>query len=205
MYSAYKLNKQGNNIQPWWIPFPILNQSVVSCLVFTVASWSAYRFLRRLVKWSGIPISWRIFHSLLWTAQSRALGLTGLISFLSKGLSWVFSNTTLKSFGLVNKAEVDVFLDFSCFFDDPTDVGNLTSGSSAFSTSNLNIWKFSVHVPLKPGLENFEHYFGSMWDEYNSAVVWHCLSWWLEWKLTFSSPVGTAEFSKFALILSAAL
>ena len=67
-----------------------------------------------------------------------------------------------KGFGIVNKAEVDVFLEFSCFFDDPTDVGNLISGSSAFSKSNLNIWKFSIHILLKPGLENFEHYFASV-------------------------------------------
>ena len=66
---------------------------------------------------------------------------------------------TVKGFGVVNKAEVDNFLDLSCFFDDPTDVGNLISGSAAFSKSSLNIWKFMVHVPLKPGLENFEHYF----------------------------------------------
>ena len=61
---------------------------------------------------------------------------------------------TIKGFGVVNKAEVDVFLELSCFFDDPMDVGNLISGSSAFSKSSLNIWKFSVHVPLKPGLES---------------------------------------------------
>ena len=69
---------------------------------------------------------------------------------------------TVKGFGIVNKAEVDVFLELSCFFDDPTDVGNLTSGSPAFSKSSLNIWKFTVHVLRKPGLENFEHYFTSM-------------------------------------------
>ena len=69
---------------------------------------------------------------------------------------------TVKGFGIVNKAEVDVFLELSCFIDDPMDVGNLVSGSSAFSKSSLNIWKFSVHVLLKPGLENFEHYFGSV-------------------------------------------
>ena len=67
---------------------------------------------------------------------------------------------TVKGFGIVNKA--DVFLELSCFFDDPTDVGNLISGSSAFSESSLNLWKFTVHVLLKPGLENFEHYFTSM-------------------------------------------
>ena len=69
---------------------------------------------------------------------------------------------TIKDFGIVSKAEVDVFLEFSCFFNDPVDIGNLISGSSAFSKSSLNIWKFMVHVLLKPGLENFEHYFTSM-------------------------------------------
>ena len=73
MYPAYKLNKQGENIQPWHTPFPIWNQSVVPCLVLTIASWPAYRFLRRQVRWSGIPISWRIFHSSLWSTESKAL------------------------------------------------------------------------------------------------------------------------------------
>ena len=71
-------------------------------------------------------------------------------------------NQTVKGFGTVNKAEIDVFLELSCFFDDPADVTNLISGSSAFSKTSLNIWKFSVHVLLKPDLENFEHYFTSM-------------------------------------------
>ena len=115
---------------------------------------------------------------------------------------------TVKGFGIVNKAVVDVFLELSCFFDDPMDVGNLISGSSAFSKSNLNIWKFMIHVWLKPGLENCEHYSASvrwvqLWGSLNSP--WHCLSLGLEWKLTFSSPVATAEFSKFAGILSATL
>ena len=69
---------------------------------------------------------------------------------------------TIKGFGIVNKAEIDVFLELSCFFDDPADVDNLISGSSAFSKTSLNIWKFTVHVLLKPGLENFEHYFTSV-------------------------------------------
>ena len=69
---------------------------------------------------------------------------------------------TVKGFGIVNKAEVDVFLELSCFFDDTADVGNLISDSSAFSKSSLNIWKFIVHILLKPGLENFEHYFTSV-------------------------------------------
>ena len=73
MYSAYKINKQGDNIQPWCTPFPIWNQSVVPCPVLTVPSWPAYRFLRKQVRLSGIPISWRIFHSLFWSTQSKAL------------------------------------------------------------------------------------------------------------------------------------
>ena len=121
---------------------------------------------------------------------------------------------TVKGFGVVNKAEIDVFLELFCFFYDPTDVGNLISGSSAFSKSSLNICKVTVHGLLKPGLENFKHFFASMWDECNCAVVWtffgiaflwHCPSLGLEWKLTFSSPLATAEFSRFAGILSAAL
>ena len=78
---------------------------------------------------------------------------------------------TIKGFVIVNKAEVDVFMELSYFFDDPMDVGNLISGFSAFSKSSLNIWKFSVHIRLKPGLENFEHYFANVWDECNYAVV----------------------------------
>ena len=76
---------------------------------------------------------------------------------------------TVKDFGVVNKAEVSVFLVFSCFFDDPTDVGNLISGSFAFSKSSLKIWNFMFTYS---GLENFEHYFASMWDECNCVVVW---------------------------------
>ena len=147
MYSAYKLNKQEDKIQPGCPPFPIWNQSVIPCPVLTVASWPAYRFLRKQVRWSGIPISLRIFHSLLWSTQSKALSI-------------------------VSKVEVDIFLELSCFFNDPTDVGNLISGYTAFSKSSLNIWKFMVHVLLKPGLENFEHYFTNVWDECNCAVVW---------------------------------
>ena len=111
---------------------------------------------------------------------------------------------TVKDFGIVNKAEVDVFLDLSWFYNDPMDVGNLISGSSSSAKSSLNIWKLKVHILLKPGLENFEHYFASIWEEHLS-ILWHCLSLVLEWKLTFSSPVATAEFSTFAGTLTAAL
>ena len=79
---------------------------------------------------------------------------------------------TVKGFGIVYKAEIDVFLELSCFFHDPADVVNLVSDSSAFSKTRFNIWMFTVHILLKPGLENFEHYFTSMWDECNCAVVW---------------------------------
>ena len=78
---------------------------------------------------------------------------------------------TVKGFGIVNKPEIDVFLELSCFFHGPVDVGNLISGSSAFSKTSLNIWKFTVHVLLKPGLKNFEHYFTSVRDVCNCAVV----------------------------------
>ena len=79
---------------------------------------------------------------------------------------------TVKGFGIVNKTEIDVFLKLSCVFYDPADIGNLISGSSAFSKTSSNIWKFIVRVLLKPVLENFEHYFTSVWDECNCVVVW---------------------------------
>ena len=80
IYSAYRFNKQGDNIQPWRTPFPIWNQSVVPYPVLTVASWPAYRFLRRQVRWSGIPISWRIFHSLLWSTQSKSKAIWRVVN-----------------------------------------------------------------------------------------------------------------------------
>ena len=83
-------------------------------------------------------------------------------SHLLKNFPQVVVIHTVKGFDIINKAEVDVFLELTCFFNDPTDVGNLISGSSAFSKSSLHIWKFTEHVLLKPGLENFEHYFVSV-------------------------------------------
>ena len=116
---------------------------------------------------------------------------------------------TVKGFSVVNKAEIVVFLKFSCFFYVPVDVGNLISGSSAFPNSSLYIRKFSVHILLTPGLENLEHYFASMWDECNCAVVWvfFGIVFGIEWKPTFwlNENSATAEFSKFAGILSTAL
>ena len=97
----------------------------------------------------------------------------------------------VKGFGIVNKAEVDVFLELSCFFDDPADVGNLISGCSAFSKTSLNIWKFMVHVLLKPGLETFEHYFTNVWDECNCAVVWAFfgIAFLWDWNANWPFPV----------------
>ena len=121
MYSAYKLYKQGDNIHPFRAPFPIWNQSAVPCPVLIVASWPAKRFLKRQVKWVGIPIY--------------------------KNFPQFVVIHTVKGFCVVNKAEVDVFLELACFFYDPPDVCNLISGSSAFSKSSLNIWNFTVCVP----------------------------------------------------------
>ena len=103
---------------------------------------------------------------------SQEAGQVVWYSHLLKNFPHFVVIRTVKGFGVVNKAEVDVFLELSCFFDDPVDVGNLISGSSAFSKSSLNIWKFTLHILLKPGLENFEHYFASVWDERNCVVVW---------------------------------
>ena len=126
--------------------FPIWNQSIVPCLLLSVTSWPACRFLRRQVRWFGIPISWRIFQF--------------VVIYIVKG------------FSVVNEAEIDVFLEFSCFSYDSMDVGNLIFDSSAFSKSSLNIWKFSVYVLLKSSLQNFEPYFASVWKECNCEVVW---------------------------------
>ena len=139
MYSAYKLNKQGDNIQCWHPPSPIWNQSVAPCSVLTIASWPAYRFLKRAGQ-------------MVW------------YSYLFQNVPQFIVIYTVKGFGIVNKSEIDFFF-FSwnslAFFDDPADIGNLISGSSAFSKASLNIWKFTVQVLLKLGLENFEHWYGA--------------------------------------------
>ena len=155
--------------------FPIWNQSIDPCLVLYVASSPAYRFIRRQLSLSGISISWRIFQ---FVVIHRVKGI-----------------------GVINEAEVDAFLEFACFFYDPKDVGNLISGSSAFSKSSLTIWEFMVHIQLKPGLESSEHYFGSMCNDCNCAIVWTFfgIAFLRDWN------EATAEFSKFACILSAAL
>ena len=108
---------------------------------------------------------------------------------------------TVKGFGIVNKAEKDVFLELSCIFDDPADVGNLIYGSSAFSKTSLNIWKFTVHILLKPGLENFEHYFTSVWDECNCGVVWAFfgIAFLWDWNENWPFPVLWPLLSYFSL------
>ena len=103
---------------------------------------------------------------------SQEVGKVVWYSHLFKNIPQFVVIHSDKGFGEVNKAEVDVFLELACFFNDPMDVGHLISGSSAFSKSSLNIWKFTVHLLLKAGLENFEHYFASVWDEFNCAIVW---------------------------------
>ena len=130
------------------------------------------RFPRRQVKWPGIS------------------------HFLKSFPQFVVIHT-VKGFSIVNEAEVDVFLELSCFFHDPVDVGNLISGSSAFSKPSLYIWKLSIHKVLKPSLNNFERNFTSMWNVqlYSSLnILWYCPSLGLELKLIFSSLVATAEF-----------
>ena len=149
-------------------------------MVLTVASWPAYRFLKRQVRWSHIPISLRIFQFVV--------------------------IHTVKGFSVVNEAEVDVFLELSCFFYDPTDVDNLSLVPLPFLNT---VWTSgSSQFTLKPHLEIFEHYFTSIWDECNCVVVWTLfdIAFLWEWnENTFSSPVATAEFSIFAKILSVAL
>ena len=103
---------------------------------------------------------------------SQAAGQVVWYSHLFQDFPQLIVIHTVKGFGIGNKVEIYVFLELSCFFNDPTAVGNLISVSSALSKSILNIWKFTVHVLLKPGLENFEHYFTSVGDECNCEVVW---------------------------------
>ena len=155
MYCAYKLNKQGDNIQPWHSPFPIWNQSVVPCPFLTVASWPAYKFLKRQVRWSGIPISFRIFQLIV--------------------------IHTVKGFGIVNKAEIDVFLELSCFFSDPADVGNLVSGSYAFSKTSLSIPMFSFQSQRKAMPKNYYSPGTKLWMNIDPLPSTKCVTLILYW------------------------
>ena len=135
-----------------------------------------WRFGRQ-ARWSDIPISLRIFQFVV--------------------------THTVKGFDVVNKAEVDIFLELSCFFSDPADIDNLICCSSAFSKSSLNIWK--VYWSLAWRILSMTLLAYEMSTNVSSlSILWHCLSLGLEWKLIFASPVATIEFSKFAGILSAA-
>ena len=129
MYSSSKLIKQGDNIQPCHTSFPIWNKFFVPCLVLTVVSWPAHRFLSRQIRWSGIPISWRIFQLVV--------------------------IHTIKGFGIINKVEVDTFLVFSYFFNDPTD---------------LAIWSLVPLPFLSPAWTS-----GSSWFTYCWSLVWRIL------------------------------
>ena len=146
---------------PWHTPCPIWNQSVVPCMVLTVASWPTYKFIRRQVRWSGIPIS--------------------------KNFPQFVMIHAVKRFSVVNEAEVDVFLEFTYFLHDPVNVGKLISGSSAFSKPSLYIWKFSLQVLLKPCLKDFEHNLASMWNEHNCTFFGTALLW--DWNENWTFPV----------------
>ena len=135
-------------MQSWCIPFLIWNQSIVPC-----PDSSNYCFLTCI-------------------QVSQEAGQVVWYSHLLKNFPQLVVIHTIQGFGIVNIAEVNVFLKLSCCFDDPSDVDNLISGSSVFSKFSWKIWKFTVHILLKPDLKNFEHYFPSLWDEDNCAVVW---------------------------------
>ena len=143
MYSAYKLNKQ-----------------------YTALTYS-FSYLKPVY----CPTSSSNCCFLTCIQISQEAGQVVWYSHLFQNFSQFIVSYTVKGFGIVNQAEIDVFLEISCFFDDLADIGNLISGSSAFSKTSLNIWKFMAHVLLKPGLENFKHFFASMRDECNCVVV----------------------------------
>ena len=163
MYSAYKLNKQGDNIQPWHTPFPIFEPvhcSISSSNCCFLACIQVSQDASKVIWYSHL---FKNFPQLVWSTQSKALVVS----------------------------EVDVFLEFPCFFYDPVDVGNLTSGSSAFSQSILYIWTFLVHILLKPSLKDFEHYLASLWNECNCAVLWTFfgIALLLDWNENWPFPV----------------
>ena len=132
-------------MQPWYTPFPIWNQSIVPYLVLTVLTRI------RVSQWAG---------KVVWYSH-----------LLNNFPQFVVINT-VKGFHVVNEAEVDIFLEFPCLVYDSVDVGNLIPGSFVFSKSSLYIWKFLVHILLKPRLKNFKHDLASMWNECSCVVVW---------------------------------
>ena len=127
---------------------------------------------------------------------SQEAGKVILYTHLFKNFPQFLVIPTVKGFGIVNKAEIYVFLELSCFFYDPADVGNLISGSSAFSNTSLNIRKFTIHILLKPGLENFEHYFTSMWDECNFDY-YLCVYWYVKYVFMMISQYNSLNYKNF--------
>ena len=163
------------------------------------------------LSWFGTSLLFHIQFCcfLTWIQISQEAGKVVWYSHLFQNFPQFVVIHTVKGFGIVNKAEVDVFSGTLLFFLWCNGCWPLISGSSAFSKYSLNIWKFTVHVLLKPGLENLEHYFTSVWDECNCAVVgtFFDIAFLWDWNENwhFSSPVATAEFSKFAGMLSGTL
>ena len=119
---------------------------------------------------------------------SQETGKMVCYSYLFKNFPLFVMIHTVKDFSVVSETEVDVCLEFLCFLHDLSNVGNLISGSSAFSKTNLYIWKFSLHVLLKPNLKDFEHYFAIMWNEHNYIVVWTLVGIVLLWDWNENSP-----------------
>ena len=190
MYSACKFNKQGDNIQPWHTPFPIWNQSVIPCPVLTVASWPAYRFVKGQVQ-------------VVWYCH------------LFQNFPQLIVNPTVKGFGIVNKAEIDVFfLELSCCFHDPADVGNLISGSSAFSKTSLNIWKFTVHLFSSLPLDFLSRWFFIWWwwwllQFYTHVLILHhpkqqftLLAVYLNYQQFFLNKMKSSEVRRHMCILN---
>ena len=169
--TLHMLSKQGDSIQPWCIPFPILDQSVVPYPVL-----------------------------LLLDLCTDFAGKVAWYSHFLNNFPQIVMIHTVKAFSIVSEGVVDVLLEFSCFFYDSADVDNLISGSSVFSKSSLNIWKFWVHVLLKLNLKNFERYLANMWSEavvlvwtfFGIALLWNCIENW-----PFSNPVFNTDFSKY--------
>ena len=182
-YSTYQLNKQGDNIQPWCTPFPNLEPVCCSMSNINYCFLTCIQVLQETGRWSGLPIS--------------------------KNFPQFLVIHTVKGFGVVHETEVGVFLEFSCFFYDPIDVGNRSLVPLPFLNPAWTSGSSGSQVVLKPCLENFEHYSATMWNECSCVVIWTffgiALLWgWNEIPKTFPILVSTAEFSRFPGILSAA-
>ena len=146
MYSAYRLNKQGDSWHPCHTPFSILNQSVVPDRVLTVASWSTYKVSKETGK--------MVWYSHLFESSPQFVMIH-----------------TVKYFRVVNETQVDIFLEFPCFLYDPVNVDNLISGSSAFSKPNLDIWKFFLCIMLNSKMQDFKYVLTSVGDEHSCLML----------------------------------